>query len=117
MLARFAPIGVREPQLATADFEDDASSPRSRGLVTLGVASGLAAGVLASLAVALMSPLDNMRANPGSALAFGRAWSAIWRPGSMGDWQQVASVMAFACAGGLVVVAASARRHRTGRAP
>ena len=113
MLARFAPIGVREPQLATANLADDASSPRAPGLVTLGVGGGLAAGVLASLAVALMSALDTMRASPGSALAFGRAWSAIWRPGSVGDWLQIAGIVAFACASALAAVAASAARRRT----
>jgi PAT family beta-lactamase induction signal transducer AmpG len=115
MLARFAPIGAREAQLSTANLDNDASSPGRGGRVAHGVAGGLAAGVLASLAVALMSALDTMRANPGSALAFGRAWSAIWRPGSVGDWLQIASIVAFACGSALVMVAASAARHRNGR--
>ena len=115
MLARFAPVGVREPRITTADLDEVASS-RQRGLVFRGVASGLTAGVAASLAVALMSALDTLRATPGSVLQFGAAWTAIWRPGGVGDWLQLAGIVAVACASALAAVAARAARHRQGPA-
>ena len=115
MLARFAPVGVREPRITTADVDEVASS-RQGGLVFRGVASGLTAGVAASLVVALMSALDIMRATPGSALQFGAAWSAIWRPGGVGDWLQLAGIVAVACASALAAVAATAARNRQGPA-
>ncbi|MEP7310188.1 MAG: MFS transporter [Acidobacteriota bacterium] len=115
MLARFAPIGVREPRITTADLDQMPSSSREAGFVVRGVAIGLAAGLAASLAVALMSALDTMRATPGSGLPFGAAWSATWRPGSVGGWLQLASIVLFACASALASVAARAARYRTGR--
>jgi PAT family beta-lactamase induction signal transducer AmpG len=112
MLARFAPVGVREPRITTANLDEVASSSRQGGLLVRGVASGLTAGMAASLAVALMSALDTRRAIPGSALQFGAAWSAIWRPASVSGWLQLAGIVAFACAGALAALAAMAARHR-----
>ena len=100
---------------ASAVASHVASSSREGGVVVCGVASGLTAGFAASLAVALMSALDTMRATPGSGLPFGAAWSAIWRPGSVGSWLQLASIVVFACASALAAVAARTARHRTGR--
>ena len=118
MLARFVPIGVREPQLTSADVDEAPSADRAAtsGTLVQGVTGGLAAGIGASVIVALMSALDTMRKTKGSALQFGAAWSAIWRPGSVGDWLQLTSIVAFSCACALVVVAATAARHRQGPA-
>jgi PAT family beta-lactamase induction signal transducer AmpG len=116
MLARFAPLGVREPRITTFDVDETTAWSRQRGFVVRGVASGLTAGGAASIAVALMAGLDTMRATPGSALQFGAAWSAIWRPGNVAGWLQLAGIAACACFGALVAVAAMAARRRPGRA-
>ena len=116
MLARFAPLGVREPRITAFDVDETTAWSRQGGFVLRGVASGLTAGGAASIAVALMAGLHTMRATPGSALQFGAAWSAIWRPGDVAGWLQVASIVAFGCASALIAVAAMAARRRTRRA-
>ena len=116
MLARFAPVGVREPRITMSDV-DEVGSQRHGGLVVRGAASGLTAGAVASLVVALMSALDTMRATPGSSLQFGAARSSIWSPGSVAGWLHLASIVAFALATALVAVAAMPARHRTGWTP
>ena len=113
MLARFAPIGAREPRIATVDLDETVSSSRQGGLVVRGAAIGVIACLIASVAVALMSTFDAERATPGSGLTFGAAWAAIWRPDSVGGWLQLASLVVFACVSALAAVAASAARHRT----
>jgi PAT family beta-lactamase induction signal transducer AmpG len=114
MLARFAPIGVREPQLPTdraiATAASVAVSPSA--FVGRGLAATVLSGAGGSFIVALMAALQNMRANPGAGLDLVAAWSAVWRPSGIDGWLQLAGIAAFAVAGGIVAVAASAARQR-----
>jgi PAT family beta-lactamase induction signal transducer AmpG len=114
MLARFVPIGVREPDFTAVTIQApaDRSAVSAPSLAARGVAIGAFAGLAGSAIVALMAALQAMRQSRGSGLAFGNAWSVLWRPASIDGWLQLVAIGAFAVASGLVGIAATAARRR-----
>jgi PAT family beta-lactamase induction signal transducer AmpG len=109
MLHRFAPFGVREPQI---EHEGQPASAPVSGLLGPGLAAAVGLTVVATLLVAVLNAMQAMRATPPRAFDVGAALSQIVRPGDVGGWLQVAGILAFALVGGLFIAATRAKRPR-----
>jgi PAT family beta-lactamase induction signal transducer AmpG len=113
MLARFVPLGVREPVFTVEDAPP--RPPLGAGQVALrGVAGGLAAGFAGFVLDAALLAVKTMRESKG---AFD-LWTAISRlahPASITDWLELVGVAAFAVVSGLFVAALTAARRGAGR--
>ena len=110
MLARFVPIGVREPDFSLEDPRDKTARGSPSSLVFGGVAGGVVIGAASLALVALLAALKTMRATHGERLEFGAALGRVSRPVDMTDWVQLVGVLAIAVIGGLFVAAAMAAR-------
>jgi PAT family beta-lactamase induction signal transducer AmpG len=114
MLARFVPIGVREPQFVVEDMSRTTNAPAATStLVSGGVVGGLLVGVGSLALVALLDALKTMRETPAAGFDFGAALSRVFHPGGVTDWIQLVGILAFAAISGLFVAAAMASRHRS----
>jgi MFS transporter, PAT family, beta-lactamase induction signal transducer AmpG len=112
MLARFVPIGVREPQFIVEDIPRTTTAPVATStLVSGGVVGGLLVGVGSLALVALLDTLKTMRETPAAGFDFGAALSRVFHPGGVTDWIQLVGILAFAAIAGLFVAAAMASRH------
>jgi PAT family beta-lactamase induction signal transducer AmpG len=113
MLARFVPLGVREPEFAVDDVRRrEPLSPFA--LTARGIAAGLILGAASFLLVALLAALKRMREARGAGFDLA---AAIWqtaRPAAITDWVQLFGILAFAVIGGLFVAAAVAARRGMG---
>jgi MFS transporter, PAT family, beta-lactamase induction signal transducer AmpG len=115
MLARFVPLGVREPEFTVEDVREE--RPISNAALALrAVVGGLVAAGFALLFVALLAALKGMRASPTHAFEF---QTAVWRvvsPAAIADWVQLAGIAAFGTICGLFVAAVAAARRGAARA-
>jgi PAT family beta-lactamase induction signal transducer AmpG len=109
MLARFVPIGVREPEF-TVEPARVKEPLTAAGLVTRGVLGGVAIGIGAFLLTALLAALKTTR-DTKSAFDFDAAISQVARPVVITDWVQLFGIAVFAVFGGLFVAAIVAARH------
>jgi PAT family beta-lactamase induction signal transducer AmpG len=109
MLARFVPIGVREPQFTVERVAR--REPLSAGaLVVRGAAGAVVVGVSSFVLVALLAALKTLREVPGAGFDFGLAMAQVGRPSGITDWVQLVGIIVFALVGGLFVAAISAAR-------
>ncbi|MEW5983747.1 MAG: MFS transporter [Acidobacteriota bacterium] len=119
MLARFVPLGLREPAFTVEEIEP--RPPLSSQQIALrGVAGGLIVGVVGFVLDALLAALKAMRSAPeaGAPAPFD-LYAAMWRlasPQSITDWLEIVGLAAFAVIGGLFVAALLAARRGAGRA-
>jgi PAT family beta-lactamase induction signal transducer AmpG len=110
LLARFVPLGAREP-----DFAVD--PPRQRAPLTAGqlLGRGLLAGLLAAVSagalVALVSELKAMHRAPGLGFDAARALGAVLHPAEPADWVQLAGIVAAGVAAGVFAAAVCAARR------
>lgn len=115
MLARFVPLGVREPE-----FTVEATTARAplsgMALATRGAAGGVLLGLGAWLLLALLAALKTMREAPEAGFDLAGAVWAIAQPGSIPDWVQLGGIAIFALIGGLFVAAVAAARSGAGGA-
>jgi PAT family beta-lactamase induction signal transducer AmpG len=109
MLARFVPIGVREPQFTVEAVARREPLSRS-ALVGRGVIGTIVCGLFATTLLALLAAIKTMRETKG-AFVFGPALRALLSPVSIGDWVQVVGIVAFALIGGLFAAAVAAARR------
>ena len=108
MLARFVPIGERDPQF-TVDDDRPAPTPLAAStLAARGVVGGLVLGLSSLVVVALLAALDTMRRTPATGFDFGAALRQAVTPAGIGDWVQLAGILAVAVVGGMFVAAATA---------
>ena len=110
MLARFVPIGVREPEF-TVEEPDHRAPLGAAAIATRAVVGALLTGAFAVAVVALLAALKTMRDTPGAGFDL---WAAMWqlaRPVSITDWVQLVGILAFVLTGGLFVAAVSAARR------
>jgi len=114
MLARFVPIGVREPEFAIEVVRPTKAPPCTSTLVARGVAGGLVLGVASFALVALLDALRTMREVPDAGVDFGAALWRVGHPVGITNWVQLFGIIAFAAIGGLFVAAAVAARHGIG---
>jgi PAT family beta-lactamase induction signal transducer AmpG len=115
MLARFVPIGVREPVFTVEEPQHEAPVTLP-GLATRAVLGTVFSGLFALAVIALLAALKAMRDTPGTTFDFrGAAWQVL-SPASITDWLQLAGIVAFALIGGLFVAAVAAARRGAARA-
>jgi PAT family beta-lactamase induction signal transducer AmpG len=113
MLARFVPLGVREPEFTVEEVA--AKAPLGAfALATRGVAGALVSGGFAFAVIALLAALKAMREAPGGGFALQAAIWQVVRPVAITDWVQLVGILAFALIGGLFVAAVSAARRGAG---
>jgi PAT family beta-lactamase induction signal transducer AmpG len=122
MLARFVPLGVRDPQFTTdgraADDRVADEGPLlapaaistaqlvQRGLLGAVVCGGAALAIVVGLAALQTWSTANRSFDVGAVLG------PIFRPASVTDWVQVAGILAVAAIGGLFTAAASVSSRR-----
>lgn len=111
MLARFVPIGVREPEFTVEEARPKKTPQSTAALVRRGVIGGLLLGVGSFALVALLAAVRTMRETPAVGFDFGAALSRLARPVGIDDWLQLVGIAAFAVIGGLFVAAAIAARN------
>jgi PAT family beta-lactamase induction signal transducer AmpG len=110
MLARFVPLGVREPEF-TVD-ESVRREPLGPGaLAVRGIVGGLLLGVVCWGIVALLAALKTIRETPEKGFDLGAAAWQVVRPAAITDWVQLAGIVASAGIGGMFVSAAAAARR------
>lgn len=112
MLARFVPIGVREPEFTVEPARVKEPLPAA-AFVARGVVGGIAIGVGAFLLTALLAALKTMRETK-SPFDLGAAVRQVAQPAAITDWVQVFGIAVFAVVGGLFVAAIVAARHGAG---
>ncbi|MGE5245756.1 MAG: AmpG family muropeptide MFS transporter [Betaproteobacteria bacterium] len=106
MLARFVPLGVREPIFAVE--EQKLKAPLGTGaLVSRGLAGGAACGAFGLLMAALLAAVKTTRDAKAPFDLTGALWQVL-HPVEMTDWVQIVGILAFAVIGGLFVAAGSA---------
>jgi PAT family beta-lactamase induction signal transducer AmpG len=113
MLARFVPLGVREPAFSVE--ETPPRAPLGTAQIALrGALGGLVVGAAGFVLDAALAAVKTMRETKGSF----DLGSAVWRlahPVSMADWLELVGVAAFAVISGLFVAALTAARRGAGR--
>lgn len=110
MLARFVPVGMRDPEFTVEDVPQQERISNTV-LALRAVVGGLVAGVFGLLFVALLAALKAMRASPAHAFDFQQAVVAVLAPASIADWVQFAGIVVFAVICGLFVAAVAAARR------
>jgi len=112
LLARFVPIGVREPHFEVRP--PSARVPLSiGGLIARGATGGILAAVGAALLVASLSALKSMQ-EPGGAFDLPAALAAMFPPVGVTGWLQILAIFAFGAICALLTAAVSAARHGAG---
>lgn len=110
MLARFVPLGVREPVFSVEELP--AREAVGTGtLVARGVAGGVALTVFAFLMAALLAALKTMRSTKMPFDLVTAMWQ-VARPADVADWVQLAGILVFGLIGGLFAAAIAAARRR-----
>ncbi len=113
MLARFVPLGVREPAFSV---EEVAPRPALGGaqIALRGAMGGVVVGAAGFILDAALFAVKTMRETKGPF----DLWSALQRlahPASITDWLELVGVAAFAVISGLFVAALTAARRGAGR--
>ena len=112
MLARFVPLGAREPTVAVEAPAPPVKRPLAKSqLVARGVAGGVVVGVGTLAIAALLAALEGLRATPPT-FDYLAALSTTAFPASIGLWLQFVGILTIAVIGGLFVAAWSAARGR-----
>jgi MFS transporter, PAT family, beta-lactamase induction signal transducer AmpG len=113
LLARFVPLGVREPEFVIE--EPSAGEPMGpRALAIRGIVGASLCGMGALVSVALLAALKAVRETHGGLDLGAAVWQTV-RPVQVTDWIQLAGILAFALIGGLFAAAVTAARQRQGR--
>lgn len=113
MLARFVPIGVREPEF-TVEPPTKREPLAVSSLVTRGVLGGIVVGAIVFLLAALLVALKAMRDTPAAGFDLSLAMSQVAQPAAIPDWVQLFGILVCAVFGGLFVAAIVAARHGLG---
>lgn len=112
MLARFVPIGEREPVFTVEEVERRAPLGAA-ALTARGVIGAVTCFVVAWATVALLAAVKAMRETKAPFDFAGAMWQAV-RPAQITDWVQLVGLVAFGVIGGLFVAAVAAARHGAG---
>ena len=113
-LARFVPLGVREPVFTVEDVPP--RPPLGPGqIATRGVVGGLIVGAAGFVLDAALFAVKTMRETKGAGFDLGAAMWRLAHPVTITDWLEVVGIAAFAIIGGLFVAALTAARRGAGR--
>jgi len=118
LLARFVPLGTREPQFEVKPPED-LGPLRKRELVAKGAAGALAGAAFAAVTVAVLAALRAFReaadAGEGAAFDLMTPLGNLFSPASSGEWMSLVGVVVFGLVCGMFAAAVTAARHGLGR--
>ena len=117
MLARFVPIGVREPTFVVEEVRPTEAPLSTAALVARGVAAGSLIGIGSIALTALLAALRTMRETPADGFRFGTALRQLGHPAGINDWVQLGGIFAFAAIGGVFAVAVVAAKRGIGHLP
>ncbi len=110
MLAKFVPLGVKEPEFPVKEVER--KRPLSPGeLLARGAAGAALAAVLALFSVAALAALKTLRETPDVGFDLARAVSELSSPVEVTDWVELIGIAAFTAIGGLFTAATYAASH------
>jgi PAT family beta-lactamase induction signal transducer AmpG len=110
MLARFVPVGVKEPEFTVK--EPERKTPLTGAeLLARGVLGAALACVLALGSVAALAALKTMREAPAVGFDFARALLGLRNPVEITDFVQLVGIAAFTLIGGLFTAAVYAARR------
>lgn len=108
LLARFVPVGVRDPEFVVETAR--AGRPLSRVQLTIrGISGGIAGFATASLFLALMAALKNMRGENG-VFDFFPQFLLLMQPADTGGWITLGGLLIFGAIAGLFTAAVFAAR-------
>jgi PAT family beta-lactamase induction signal transducer AmpG len=110
MLARFVPLGMREPHFDLESGRTPAVPATTGQLVARAVTGGMVAAIGAMALLAALGALDAMRAGPDTGFAFLGALGRLTRPATVTDWVPLLGVLTFAIISGLFAAAVRAQR-------
>jgi PAT family beta-lactamase induction signal transducer AmpG len=114
LLARFVPIGAREPVL-TSEPGRPVGPPLGAGaLAARGVVAGAVALGSGALMLATLDAVKAVRATAGAAFDLAAPLEALLRPQGVGDWLGLVGLLAFAAVCGLFAAAVAAARRGMG---
>lgn len=114
LLARFVPIGMREPRFEVEQAEPLA--PISRAGLVLRGAGGFVAGIsVGVLTQASLAALKAMRGHPDASFDLAAPLGALFQPAKASDWLTWLGLLAFGAVCGLLTAAVVAARHGEGR--
>jgi PAT family beta-lactamase induction signal transducer AmpG len=113
MLARFVPMGVREPVFTVEDLPP--KPPLGPAPIALrGIVGGVCVGAAGFALDALLAAVKTMRETKSGFDAAGAMWK-LAHPVGISDWVELGGVIAFGVIGGLSVAALTAARRGAGR--
>jgi len=114
LLARFVPLGVREPSFTVR--APSSGRPATVGRLLAGSGAGLAAGLgFGWMILALLDALESVKENPGSSFEFAAALGRAMHPNGAPEWLAVGGVVVFALMTALfsaAVIASRGGSHR-----
>jgi PAT family beta-lactamase induction signal transducer AmpG len=111
LLARFVPLGVKDPNFDVEAQVRPAMRAVSRGALTMAaVLAGVAGIVLGGVTTALLSAMQAVRTNPAAGFDFGKALETMLHPASGTDWVTLVGIVIFGVVVGLFTAAALAAR-------
>jgi PAT family beta-lactamase induction signal transducer AmpG len=114
LLARFVPLGVREPTF-TVEQRPPGRRLRAGELAVRGAIGGLAAAAAAGVLVAIVAAAKATRVDPGVAFDVPRAVAELLRPADSAGWIELAGIGIVGLVAGLFVAAIFAARHGAAR--
>ena len=110
LLARFVPLGVREPEFAVAEITT--RKPLSGGeLATRGVVGGLVGLLAGAGIVALLDALKAYREDKTAGFDLVSPLGDLFAPEGVAGWSTTIGLLAFAAIVGLMTAAVVAARH------
>jgi len=116
LLARFVPLGVREPR-----FEIRTPAERrplsSRQLVVRGLVGAAAGGIGATMLLVILAALQALPSETGEGFHLGHAIAAVFQPTGLNGWLELLGIGVFGLTCGLLTAAVSAARHGAGLDP
>ena len=110
MLARFVPLGVREPHFIVEERKNR-ELLTSNALIVRGCLGTLFFGLIGCLLVSTLAALKVMRIEPKLGFDLGLAFASLLTPVSVADWIQISGLIVGAAIGGLLTAAVYAARR------
>ncbi|GEN08162.1 MFS transporter, PAT family, beta-lactamase induction signal transducer AmpG [Myxococcus fulvus] len=109
LLARFVPLGVRDPDfdVQSRPTTRAVSRPMMVGSAALAAVVGMGLGLVTT---ALLTAVQNLRKAPQAGFDFATPFGALFQPASVTDWVTLASIIVFGLTVGLLTAAVLAAR-------
>ncbi|MCP3057329.1 MFS transporter [Myxococcus sp. K38C18041901] len=109
LLARFVPLGVRDPDfdVQSRPTTRAVSRPMMVGSAALAAVVGMGLGLVTT---ALLTAVQNLRKTPQAGFDFATPFGALFQPSGVTDWVTLASIIVFGLTVGLLTAAVLAAR-------